>query len=199
VPENGLLRSVDPCGAIAGIMARTDSTAGVWKAPGGLKADLQGGSFDLETVLSDDENGILNKEAINCLRLFPIGLVCWGARTMAGADDNDTEKKYVSLTRFIDFVKISLYRGTKFAVFEPNDEPLWAQLRNSITTFLRSLFRAGALQGRTEAEAFIVKCDEETTSEDDRKRGIVNIEVYLRLLQTAEFIHITIQQKAGEV
>jgi len=199
VPENGLLRSVDPCGAMAGIMARTDDTSGVWKAPAGLKADLQGGSFDLETVLSDDENGILNKEAINCLRLFPIGLVCWGARTMAGADDNDTEKKYVSLTRFIDFVKISLYRGTKFAVFELNNEQLWAQLRNSITTFLRSLFRAGALQGRTEAEAFIVICDNETTTDYDQKRGIVNIEVYLRTNQTAEFIHITLQQKAGEI
>ena len=176
IPENGLVRSIDPCGAIAGIMARTDQSVGVWKAPAGLKADFQGSIFDAEAILSDPENGILNKEAINCVRLFPSGLVCWGARTMIGTDDStETDYRYIPARRLALFIEESLYRGTKFAVFEPNDEPLWAQLRSSVTSFMRRLFKAGALQGRTEDEAFFVQCDSETTSADDQNLGIVNI------------------------
>jgi phage tail sheath protein FI len=181
-------------------MARTDQSVGVWKAPAGLKADFQGGIFDVETILSDPENGILNKEAINCLRLFPSGLVCWGARNMIGTDDStETDYRYVPARRLALFIEESLYRGTKFAVFEPNDEPLWAQLRASVTGFMRRLFRAQALQGRTEDEAFFVKCDSETTTADDQNLGIVNILVGFAALKPAEFIIITIQQLAREV
>jgi hypothetical protein len=199
ISENGLARSIDPCGAIAGIMARTDQAIGVWKAPAGLKADFQGRIFDVESSLSDPENGILNKEAINCLRMFPSGLVCWGARTMIGTDDSsEVDWRYVPVRRLALYIEESLYRGTKFAVFEPNDEPLWAQLRGSVTSFMRKLFKAQALAGRTEDEAFIIKCDRETTTPEDQNQGIVNIIVYWAPVKSAEFIITTIQQMARE-
>lgn len=158
-------------------MARTDSQRGVWKAPAGTDAALSGAQ-GLETVLNDAENGALNPLGINCLRSFPVtGQVVWGARTLRGADQLADEYKYIPVRRLALFIEESLYRGTQWVVFEPNDEPLWSQIRLNIGAFMQNLFRQGAFQGRTPREAYFVKCDKETTTQSDIDLGIVNIHV----------------------
>jgi len=188
-----------PCGAIAGIMARTDSTRGVWKAPAGLDAALAGVQ-GLQVNLNDLENGTLNLLGINCLRSFPVsGRVVWGSRTLRGAEQAADEYKYVPVRRLALFIEESLYRGTQWVVFEPNDEPLWAQIRLNVGAFMQNLFRQGAFQGKSPREAYLVKCDAETTTQDDINRGIVNILVGFAPLKPAEFVIIRIQQLAGQV
>lgn len=188
-----------PCGAVAGIMARTDAQRGVWKAPAGLEATLVGVP-QLSVPLTDDENGELNQLGINCLRAFPvIGRLVWGARTLEGADRLASEWKYIPVRRTALFIEESLYRGTQWVVFEPNDEPLWAQIRLNIGAFMQNLFRQGAFQGKSPREAYFVKCDKETTTQNDINLGIVNILVGFAPLKPAEFVIIRIQQMAGEV
>ncbi len=132
------------CGAIAGLFARTDTQRGVWKAPAGLDAALVGVS-QLSVNLTDAENGELNQLGINCLRAFlTAGGVVWGARTLRGADQLADEYKYIPVRRLALYIEESLYRGTQWVVFEPNDEPLWAQIRLNIGAFMNSLFRQGA-------------------------------------------------------
>jgi phage tail sheath protein FI len=196
--DAGIRRWIGPSGMIAGLMARTDASRGVWKAPAGIEANLRG-VLDLEVNLTDRENGVLNLAAVNCLRKFPNGIVSWGARTLAGREDATSEWKYIPIRRLALFLQESLYRGTKWVVFEPNDEPLWAQIRLNLNAFMMSLFRQGAFQGSTPDKAFFVKCDNETTTQDDRNRGIVNIEVGFAPLKPAEFVIIRIQQMAGEL
>jgi uncharacterized protein len=153
----------------------------------------------LEYVLSDPENGVLNPLAVNCLRTFPVfGSVSWGARTLLGADQLTSEWKYVPVRRLALFIEESLYRGTQFAVFEPNDEPLWAQLRLSGGTFMNNLFRQGAFQGQTPQDAYFVRCDSTTTTQADIDLGIVNVLVGFAPLKPAEFVIIQIQQIAGQ-
>jgi phage tail sheath protein FI len=188
-----------PCGAVAGIMARTDATRGVWKAPAGIDAAIAG-VRGLSINLTDDENGELNPLGINCLRSFPVfGRVVWGARTLRGADQLADEYKYVPVRRLALFVEESLYRGTQWVVFEPNDEPLWAQIRLNVGAFMQNLFRQGAFQGKTPTEAYFVKCDKTTTTQNDINLGIVNILVGFAPLKPAEFVVIKIQQMAGQV
>jgi hypothetical protein len=188
-----------PCGIVAGVMARTDAQRGVWKAPAGLDAALNG-ILGLQVNLTDLENGTLNPLGINCLRDFQInGRVIWGARTLRGADQQADEYKYVPVRRTALFIEESLYRGTQWAVFEPNDEPLWAQLRLNIGAFMQNLFRQGAFQGRTPQEAYFVKCDKETTTQNDINLGIVNVLVGFAPLKPAEFVVIKIQQMAGQI
>jgi phage tail sheath protein FI len=191
--DAGTMKYIGASGMIAGVMARTDSQRGVWKAPAGIEADLRG-AFDLEVNLTDNENGLLNKQAVNCIRTFPNGVVSWGSRTLDGFDDNQTEWKYIPIRRLALFLEESLYRGTKWVVFEPNDEPLWAKIRMNINAFMTSLFRQGAFQGSTPDKAFFVKCDGETTTANDRNLGIVNIIVGFAPLKPAEFVIISIQQ-----
>jgi phage tail sheath protein FI len=188
-----------PCGIVAGIMARTDTARGVWKAPAGLDAALNG-VRELQVKLNDLENGQLNQLGINCLRSFPInGRIVWGARTLRGADQHADEYKYIPVRRLALFIEESLYRGTQWVVFEPNDEPLWAQIRLNIGAFMHNLFRQGAFQGKTPREAYLVKCDSETTTQNDINLGIVNILVGFAPLKPAEFVVIKIQQLAGQV
>jgi uncharacterized protein len=188
-----------PCGLVAGIIARTDTTRGVWKAPAGLDAAMVGIS-GVDVRMTDLENGILNPLGINCLRAFPVnGRVIWGARTMRGADQLADEYKYLPVRRTALFIEESLYRGTQWVVFEPNDEPLWAQVRLNIGAFMNTLFRQGAFQGKTPAEAYFVKCDKETTNQNDINLGIVNIVVGFAPLKPAEFVVIKLQQIAGQV
>ena len=194
----GLRKKIAPSGAIAGLMARIDATRGVWKAPAGIEADLRG-VIDLEINLTDNENGVLNKQAVNCARIFPSGLVNWGARTMDGFDDQGSEWKYIPIRRLALFLEESLFRGTKWVVFELNDEPLWAKIRLNLNAFMMGLFRQGAFQGSTPDKAFFVKCDNETTTQNDRNLGIVNIEVGFAPLKPAEFVVIRIQQIAGDL
>jgi uncharacterized protein len=196
--SDGLLKISGAASAIAGLIARTDSTRGVWKAPAGTEADVRG-IVGMEVKLTDMENGVLNRIGVDCLRVFPTGFVNWGARTMFGSDDDASEWKYIPIRRLALFLEESLYRGTKWVVFEPNDEPLWAKIRLNIGAFLMSLFRQGAFQGSTPDKAFYVKCDAETTTQDDRNKGIVNIEVGFAPLKPAEFVVIKIQQMAGDL
>jgi Bacteriophage tail sheath protein len=196
---NGQPDSFVPCGIIAGVMARTDTQRGVWKAPAGIDASLSGSS-GLTIPLTDGENGLLNPLGLNCLRNFPIyGSVVWGARTMRGADVAADEYKYVPVRRTVLYIEESLYRGTKWVVFEPNDEPLWAQIRLNVGAFMHDLFRKGAFQGQTPQQAYFVKCDKETTTQNDINLGIVNIVVGFAPLKPAEFVIITIQQIAGQI
>ncbi len=188
-----------PCGAIAGIFARTDSTRGVWKAPAGIEATLLGVP-ELSVNLTNDENGELNPLGINCLRSFPIiGRVAWGSRTLRGADQLADEYKYIPVRRLALFIEESLFRGTQWVVFEPNDEPLWAQIRLNIGAFMHNLFRQGAFKGSSPREAYFVKCDKETTIQNDINLGIVNIVVGFAPLKPAEFVIIKLQQIADNI
>jgi len=196
--DAGIKKNIGASGMIAGLMARIDTQRGVWKAPAGIEADLRG-AFDVEVNLTDLENGVLNKQGINCIRKFPNGVVNWGARTLDGADDFGSEWKYIPIRRLALFLEESLFRGTKWVVFEPNDEPLWAKIRMNITAFMMNLFRQGAFQGSTPDKAFFVKCDAETTTQNDRNLGIVNIQIGFAPLKPAEFVIITIQQMAGDL
>jgi phage tail sheath protein FI len=193
------LRTFAPCGVIAGLYARTDANRGVWKAPAGVEATLNGVQ-GMVYQLTDAENGALNPLGLNCLRIFPIyGPISWGARTLVGADAEASEWKYISVRRFALFLEETLFRGTQWVVFEPNDEPLWAQIRLNIGAFMQSLFRQGAFQGTTPREAYFVKCDRETTTQNDIDHGIVNILVGFAPLKPAEFVVIKIQQLAGQI
>lgn len=188
-----------PCGAIAGVFARTDVERGVWKAPAGIQAILKGVP-QLSVPLTDAENGELNPLGINCLRILPaVGRVVWGARTRRGADRLTDEWKYIPVRRLALFLEESLYRGTQWVVFEPNDEPLWAQIRLNLGAFMHSLFRQGAFQGQKPEEAYFVKCDKETTTQNDINQGIVNIVVGFAPLKPAEFVILSIQQIAGNI
>lgn len=196
--ENGLKTQVGPTGAIAGLMARIDSNRGVWKAPAGTEADIRG-IVGLEKRFSDDENGRLNPRAINTLRIFPSGVVCWGARTNAGDDSEPNDYKYVPIRRLALYMEESLYRGLKWVVFEPNDEPLWAQIRLNVGAFMHGLFTQSAFQGKKSSDAYFVRCDAETTTQDDRNKGIVNIWVGFAPLKPAEFVVLYLQQMAGQI
>ena len=197
--QEGQLEAFAPCGIVAGVIARTDRTRGVWKAPAGLDASLNGISA-LDVNLTDEENGLLNPLGINCLRSFPVtGRVIWGARTLRGADQLSDEYKYIPVRRLVLYIEESLYRGTQWVVFEPNDEPLWSQIRLNVGSFMHTLFRQGAFQGKSPNEAYFVKCDKETTTQDDINKGIVNIVVGFAPLKPAEFVVIKIQQMAGQI
>lgn len=192
--RGGQLDVFPPCGAVAGVMARTDVGRGVWKAPAGIASTISG-SDGLTVKLTDEENGLLNPIAVNCLRSFPnIGRVVWGSRTLKGSDQLSDDYKYIPVRRLALFIEESLYRGTQWVVFEGNDEPLWAQVRLSVGAFMQRLFRQGAFQGTSPRQAYFVKCDGETTTQDDRNRGIVNIVVGFAPLLPAEFVVISIQQ-----
>ncbi|HZF12806.1 MAG TPA: phage tail sheath C-terminal domain-containing protein [Thermoanaerobaculia bacterium] len=197
--KSGKLRLTAPCGTIAGLYARTDATRGVWKAPAGTEASLVGVQ-GVDYNLTDRENGTLNPLGVNCIRVLPVfGPISWGARTLRGADALTSEWKYVPVRRLALFLEESLFRGTQWVVFEPNDEPLWAQIRLNLGAFLHTLFRQGAFQGQTPRDAYLVKCDKETTTQDDINHGVVNILVGFAPLKPAEFVIIQIQQLAGQV
>lgn len=197
--NNSQLRTFAPCGVVAGLYATIDGSRGVWKAPAGIEATLTGVQ-SLVYQMTDNENGVLNPLGLNCFRVFPVyGPIAWGARTIAGADALASQWKYVPVRRFALFLEESLYRGTKWVVFEPNDEPLWSAIRLNIGAFMQNLFVQGAFQGQTPQSAYFVKCDSETTTQDDINQGIVNIVVGFAPLQPAEFVILQIQQMAGQI
>lgn len=197
--RDGQVEVFAPCGTVAGVFARTDADRGVWKAPAGLSATLKG-TNELSVPLTDGENGELNPLGVNCLRTMPAaGAVVWGARTMEGDDRLASEWKYIPVRRTALFIEESLYRGTQFVVFEPNDEALWGQIRLNVGAFMQSLFRQGAFQGSSASDAYFVKVDAETTTQNDIDRGIVNIVVGFAPLKPAEFVIISLQQMAGQL
>jgi hypothetical protein len=184
-------------GAVAGVIARTDSTRGIWKAPAGREAGIAG-ITDLTAFTDDRVSGQLNPRGINVLRTFPgAGTVVWGARTLKGDDIQASEHKYIPVRRLTNYIAASLYLGTQFAVFEPNDPDLWAQLRLAVGAFMRGLFRQGAFQQstkRAESDSFFVLCDETTNPQSEIDLGRVNVVVGFAPLKPAEFVIITITQ-----
>jgi phage tail sheath protein FI len=193
------LRTVAPSGTLAGVWAATDVSRGVWKAPAGIGASLAGVQ-KLEYTLTDLENGVLNPLAINALRTFPVyGPVAWGARTLYGADQLVDDYKYLPVRRLALYIEESLYRGTQWVVFEPNDAPLWSQVRLNVGAFMQTLFRQGAFAGSTPADAYFVHCDDKTNPQADINLGIVNVIVGFAPLKPAEFVVIQIQQMAGQI
>ena len=187
-----------PSGVVAGIFARTDAARGVWKAPAGMDATFNGVE-GFTVALSDSEIAELNPLAVNCLRAFPTGPVVWGARTLDGTDRRASEWKYIPVRRLALFIEETLYRGTQWVVFEPNDFPLYEEIRLNVGAFMQTLFRQGAFAGETPAEAYFVKCDRDTTTQNDVHLGIVNIRVGFAPLKPAEFVIINIQQMAGQL
>ncbi len=186
--------SLPPSGYIAGLYARIDGKRGVWKAPAGTEATING-AVGLGINLTDTEQGNLNRINVNCLRRFASsGIVSWGSRTIS----SDPEYKYVPVRRMAIMLRVSIYNGIQWAVFEPNDEDLWAALRLNIGSFMNILFRQGAFQGNSPSKAFFVKCDGETTTQADIDLGIVNVLVGFAPLKPAEFVVVKISQKAGE-
>jgi len=187
---------VPPCGFVAGMYARIDAKRGVWKAPAGTEAIIAG-AVGLDYNITDAQHGNLNKgnNSVCALRAFPgTGIVAWGSRTLS----SDPEYNYIPVRRMAIMLRVSIFSGIQWAVFEPNDETLWGQLRLNIGTFMMSLFRRGAFQGGKPAEAFFVKCDGETTPQADIDLGIVNVLVGFAPLKPAEFVVVKISQKAGQ-
>lgn len=186
-------RYVPPSGFVAGLFARIDASRGVWKAPAGTEAGIVG-ALGLEYSVTDAEQDLLNPLGVNCIRRFPAaGIVVWGARTLA--TQSDPEWRYVPVRRYAIYLRQSIYRGTQWAVFEPNDAGLWSSLRANIEDFMMGEFRKGALAGTTPRQAFDVKCDADLNPPSEVNAGRVNMEVKFAPLKPAEFVIIRISQK----
>jgi Bacteriophage tail sheath protein len=191
--RGGAIRAFPAAGAVAGVYSRIDERRGVWKAPAGVEATIVG-AVGLAAPLTDGSIGTLNALGVNCLRTQPGQQpVAWGARTMGGADD----WKYVNVRRLALYIEESISRGIKWAVFEPNDEPMWARVRRSVENFLHDLFLQGALRGDRPSKAFFVKCGADTMSQDDITRGVMNVVVGFAAVRPAEFVIITLRQIVG--
>jgi phage tail sheath protein FI len=196
--KDGQIESFAPCGAIAGIIANTDAH-GVWTAPAGIEAVMQGVSgLSLgggTGTLTNADNARLSSAGINCLRSFAAaGNVVWGARTLKGADALASEWKYIPIRRLADHIEESVSRGTRWALFEPNAAPLWAQVRADVTAFMQTLFAKGAFPVATPPEAYFVRCDTTTTTLSDIDNGVMNIWIGFASTNAAEFTNVRIRQ-----
>lgn len=190
-------RNVGASGTVAGIYAGNDLNYGVWKAPAGIGAVIE--NAELAVKVSDTDDGLLNPQGVNTLRNFATyGNVVWGARTLAGADLLGSAFKYVNVRRLTDFIEDSLYQSLRWVVFQDNDERLWAQITTEVGSFMGSLFAAGAFQGTSASQAYLVRCNSTTTTPDDVDQGIVNILVGFAPVKPAEFVIVQIQQLAGQ-
>jgi hypothetical protein len=182
------LVNVAPSGHIAGIWARTDATRGVHKAPAN---EIVRGALNVTYRLTRAEQGMLNQEGINCIRLFGReGIRVWGARTLA----DDPEWRYLNVRRLFNMIKESIARSTRWIVFEPNDPTLWKSIRRDAAAFLTILWRDGALMGQTPEEAFFVKCDAETNPPEIIDAGMVVTLIGIAPVKPAEFIVFRISQ-----
>jgi uncharacterized protein len=192
-PFQPKLRSViGPSGHLAGVYARTDFDRGVHKAP--ANATIRG-ALDLERRVTRGEQAILNPAGVNVIRFFAnSGILIWGARTVAEAS---SEYRYINVRRVMNVIKESIEQGTRWVVFEPNDDTLWRSIRRDVGAFLTGLWRRGALRGATPDEAFYVKCDAETNSTDVIDRGEVVTEIGVCIVKPAEFIIFRIGQSLG--
>ena len=201
--DDGQTDSFAPGGTIAGIFAATDLNRGVWTAPAGLEAAMQGvlgislGGSASPGKLSDADSGRLDLAAINSFRNVPTsGTVLWGARTLKGTDAQASDWKYIPVRRLAYTIEESVVRGIKWAAFEPNDPALWAQIALSVNAFMQTLFKQGAFHGATPSEAYFVKCDNTTTTLADMENGIVNIVIGFAPINPAEFVMLTLRQTA---
>jgi phage tail sheath protein FI len=197
-PQQNVSRPFPPSGFVAGLYAATDAERGVWKAPAGVSAPIAGAT-DVAIHLSDADNATLNAHAVNCIKLFPsLGVMVWGARTLAGNDQATSNWQYVSVRRLALYIETSLIDDTRWATFEPNDQRLWSQLNRSAGAFMQALFAQGAFQGATAAESYFVECDEQNNSPSSIDQGIVNITIGFAPMKPAEFVVIQIKQMAGQ-
>ena len=191
-PITNQVIAVPPSGHMAGIWARNDSTRGVHKAPAN---ETIRGAVDVETLITKGEQDQLNPDGINCIRAFPgRGIRVWGARTLS----SDPSWRYINVRRFFNFVEKSIEGGTHWVVFEPNDESLWALVRQTVSNFLTTVWRTGALAGTTADEAFFVTCDRSTMTEDDIANGRLITVIGVAPVFPAEFVIFRIQQKTLE-
>ena len=199
-PVTGANIAIPPSGTVAGIFSEIDQNRGVWKAPAGLETLLTNVTDVVPNGrMTDQRQGVLNPQGINCIRNFPgVGVVVFGARTSVSANTSFQEWKYVPVRRMALFLEQTLYANLGWVVFEPNADPLWTAIRSSIESFMLGLFKQGAFQGDTPSDAFQVKCDGTTTTLDDINNGIVNIVVAFAPLKPAEFVIIQIAQLAGQ-
>jgi phage tail sheath protein FI len=196
--QQNITRPFPPSGFVAGLYAATDSSRGVWRSPAGLRTNLTGQSGPV-LGLTDPQIGVLSAHAVNCIRhIAQFGDVVWGDRTLAGSDQAASDWKYVSVRRLALYIETSLDDGTQWAVFEPNNAQLWAQLRSSVSAFMQTLFVQGAFQGTTPAQAYFVKCDASNNPQASIDQGVVNILVGFAPVKPAEFIVIQIQQMVGQ-
>jgi uncharacterized protein len=196
--KDGQIERFAPCGAVAGIIANTDAR-GVWTAPAGIEAALRGVSGlslgGSAGTLSDADNARLSSAGINCLRSFPAtGNVVWGARTLKGADALASEWKYIPVRRLASYIEECVFRGTRWALFEPNAAPLWAQVSADVTAFMQTLFVQGAFPVATPPEAYFVRCDNTTTTLADIDNGVMNIWIGFASTSAAEFANVQIRQ-----
>ena len=190
-PEAGLQRLVPPGGHIAGIYARSDTERGVHKAPAN---EVVRGAVDLEFQITKGEQDILNPRGVNVIRAFPgRGIRAWGARTLS----SDTLWKYINVRRLFLFLEESIDEGTQWVVFEPNEEKLWARVRQTITQFLTRVWKDGALMGTTPEEAFFVTCDRTTMTQDDIDNGRLIVLIGVAPVKPAEFVIFRIAQWTG--
>ncbi len=175
---------IPPSGHVMGVYARTDNTRGVWKAPAGLDAVVRG-AIGLEYNVNDAEQDMLNPDGINAIRAFDgEGIVIWGSRTRASL----AEWKYIAVRRSADFVGQSILAGTRWAVFEPNDQVLWGKITAVVSAFLRQYWRVGGLRGTSESEAFFVECNSTTTTPDDIDVGKLYCNIGICPQKPAEFV-----------
>jgi phage tail sheath protein FI len=187
----GSMRLVPPSGHVAGVYARSDTERGVHKAPAN---EVVSGANGLAMQVTKGEQDVLNPLGVNCIRSFPgRGIRIWGARTLS----SDPAWRYVNVRRLFNMVEESIERGTQWVVFEPNDPDLWARVRRDVRAFLNVVWRSGALFGVTPAEAFYVKCDEETNPPETRDLGQLIIEIGIAPVKPAEFVIFRISQWAG--
>jgi uncharacterized protein len=191
-PRSGARRKVPPGGYVCGIYARSDNTRGVFKAPAN---ETVRGAIDLEYDINHATQENLNPKGVNVIRRFPgRGIRVWGARTLA----SDPLWKYVNVRRLFIFLEYSIYNGTQWVVFEPNDHRLWARVKQTVSLFLRTQWREGALFGEKEEEAFSVNVGRETMTEDDILNGRLIIEVGIAPVRPAEFVIFRVFQKTQE-
>ena len=183
-----------PAGAVAGVLARFDVLRGVWTSPAGIEAGLRGVDT-LDVEVDDAGSGALNPLGVNCLRTFAgAGPVVWGARTTAEAG---SEWKFVSVRRTALFLEHSLVRGLQWARLEPNDERLWARLRAEAGGFLDGLLRDGAFTGSTSRDAYFVRCDVDTNTQEDLAAGVAHLVVGFAPLRAAEFSTLDLRLATG--
>jgi len=183
---------VPPSGHLAGIYARVDADRGVHKAPAneGVR-----GAVKLERRLIDSEQALLNPIGVNCIREFPgQGILVWGARTLVPAE---SEWRYINVRRLFNFIEESIYEGTQWVVFEPNDMDLWERVKRSVTAFLTRVWRSGALLGATPEQAFYVTCDATNNPPEELDAGILNVEIGIAPVKPAEFVVFSFRQIQG--
>jgi phage tail sheath protein FI len=191
-PRTGARKMIPPCGYVLGVYARSDTERGVFKAPAN---EIVRGALSLEVEINDEIQDSLNPKGVNAVRSFPgRGIRVWGARTLT----SNPLWKYVSVRRLFIFLERSIYEGTHWVVFEPNDDRLWARVTDTIRLFLRSQWRLGALFGRTEQEAFFITCDRTTMSQDDILNGRLICEIGIAPVRPAEFVIFRIFQNTAE-